>query len=173
MSIKLFITDIDGVWTDGGMYYDNLGNEWKKFNTSDSAGVILLKLLGIPVAVITGEDTEIVKRRSNKLKIDYLFMGVKSKISVALNLCEELKISMEEVAYIGDDLNDIHLLKKVGLSAAPLNAPEYIKDIVKWKLDVKGGDGAFRAFVERYLNEIGKLQDAVQLFLDTDINYKQ
>ena len=67
--IKLFITDIDGVWTDGGMYYDQTGNEWKKFNTSDSAGVLFLKMLNIPVAIITGEDTEIVKRRSEKLKI--------------------------------------------------------------------------------------------------------
>ena len=75
--IKLFITDIDGVWTDGGMYYDQTGNEWKKFNTSDSAGVLFLKMLNIPVAIITGEDTEIVKRRSEKLKIDFLFMGVK------------------------------------------------------------------------------------------------
>ncbi|MEO8567742.1 MAG: HAD-IIIA family hydrolase [Ginsengibacter sp.] len=172
-NIKLFITDIDGVWTDGGMYYDETGNEWKKFNTSDSAGVLLLRLLGIPVAIITGEDTEIVKRRAEKLKIDYLFMGVKSKLSVAEKLCNQLNISMKEAAYIGDDLNDIHLLKEVGLSAAPSNAPQYIKDIVKWKLDVKGGDGAFRAFVERYLNETGKLKDAIDLFLKTDIGFKQ
>jgi 3-deoxy-D-manno-octulosonate 8-phosphate phosphatase (KDO 8-P phosphatase) len=172
-NIKLFITDIDGVWTDGGMYYDETGNEWKKFNTSDSAGVLLLRLLGIPVAIITGEDTEIVKRRAEKLKIDYLFMGVKSKLSVAEKLCNQLNISMKEVAYIGDDLNDIHLLKEVGLSATPANAPQFVKDIVTWKLDVKGGDGAFRAFVERYLTETGKLKDGIDLFLKTDISFKQ
>ena len=100
-------------------------------------------------------------------------MGVKSKLSVAEKLCNQLNISMKEVAYIGDDLNDIHLLKEVGLSAAPSNAAQYIKDIVKWKLDVKGGDGAFRAFVERYLNERGKLNDAIDLFLKTVISFKQ
>ena len=165
MNIKLFITDIDGVWTDGGMYYDTTGNEWKKFNTADSAGVLFLHLLNIPVAIITGEDTEIVTRRSEKLKIDYLFMGVKNKIEVALELCEELKISIEEVAYIGDDINDILLLQKVGLSAAPANAPHYIKKMVNWELDVKGGDGAFRAFVEKYLETKGLLEDTVQKFL--------
>ena len=72
MDIKLVLTDIDGVWTDGGMYYDNTGNEWKKFNTSDSAGVIFCRNMGIPVGIISGEDTEIVRRRAEKLKIDLL-----------------------------------------------------------------------------------------------------
>lgn len=72
---KLVITDIDGVWTDGGMYYDQTGNEWKKFNTSDSAGVLFLRHLNIPLAIISGEHTEIVKRRAEKLKINFLFQG--------------------------------------------------------------------------------------------------
>src|SRR5690554_80950 len=89
---KLVITDIDGVWTDGGMYYDQTGNEWKKFNTSDSAGVLFLKLLNIPTAIITGEDTEIVRRRADKLNIQHVYMGVKDKVSVAKKLCIELNI---------------------------------------------------------------------------------
>ena len=92
MDIKLVITDIDGVWTDGGMYYDQNGNEWKKFNTSDSAGVIFLNLLNIPTCIITGEDTEIVKRRAKKLKINHLYLGVKDKLNVTLKLCEKLGI---------------------------------------------------------------------------------
>lgn len=75
---KLILTDIDGVWTDGGMYYDQTGNEWKRFNTSDSAGVLFAHKLGIIVGIITGEQTNIVKRRSEKLKIDYLFQGVQN-----------------------------------------------------------------------------------------------
>lgn len=150
--IKLFITDIDGVWTDGGMYYDNNGNEWKKFNTSDSAGVMFLKLLQIPVAIITGEQTPIVERRAKKLGIDELYMGVKHKVSVAEGICAKMGITLEQVAYIGDDINDIQLLKLVGLSAAPSNAPDYIQSVVHWRLPVAGGDGAFRAFVERYLH---------------------
>lgn len=155
---KLVITDIDGVWTDGGMYYDQTGNEWKKFNTSDSAGVLFLKLLNIPLAIITGENTEIVKLRADKLKIEHLYMGVKDKVSVAKGLCEELNINLSEVAYIGDDINDMALLKLVGLSAAPSNSPNYIKALVDIIIDTKGGDGAFRAFVEEILRATGELQ---------------
>ena len=113
MDIKLVLTDIDGVWTDGGMYYDNQDNEWKKFNTSDSAGILFLRKLGIPVGIITGEDTEIVRRRAEKLKVEYLYMGVKDKLKVARKLCDKLGLDItREVAYIGDDINDIPLLKK-------------------------------------------------------------
>lgn len=170
MEIKLFITDIDGVWTDGGMFYDQTGNEWKKFNTSDSAGVLFLRLLDIPTAIITGENTEIVKRRAEKLKIPYLFMGIKDKVKTAYQLCEELKIDISEVAYIGDDINDMLLLRKVGLSAAPANAPDYVKREVDWKIPVKGGDGAFRAFVERYLDQNKLLDEILEKVLSTTFN---
>lgn len=148
---KLVITDIDGVWTDGGMYYDNTGNEWKKFNTSDSAGVLFLKHLNIPFAIITGEDTEIVARRAEKLKVQYLFQGISNKLEVAQKLCTELSVSLEEVAYIGDDLGDLILLQAVGFAAAPANAPEYIKSAVQLVTKTKGGEGAFREFVETIL----------------------
>ena len=104
--IKLILTDIDGVWTDGGMFYDQTGNEWKKFNTSDSAGIFWAHNKGIPVGILTGEKTEIVRRRAEKLKVDYLFQGVVDKLSAAEELCNELGINLEQVAYIGDDLND-------------------------------------------------------------------
>ena len=165
MKIKLFITDIDGVWTDGGMYYDQSGNEWKKFNTGDSAGVLFLRLLNIPTAIITGEDTEIVRRRAQKLKIPHLFMGVKNKLKVAQELCADLGISLENVAYIGDDINDIILLRAVGLSACPANAPEYIQKEVDWQIPVKGGEGAYRGFVEMYLNQSGQLEEAIESYL--------
>jgi 3-deoxy-D-manno-octulosonate 8-phosphate phosphatase (KDO 8-P phosphatase) len=158
---KLVITDIDGVWTDGGMYYDQQGNEWKKFNTSDSAGVLFLHLLKIPVAIITGENTEIVQRRADKLKIDHLFQGVKDKLSVAANLADSLGIPLAEVAYIGDDLGDVALLKKTGISGAPANAPEYIKKHVQIVTKLKGGEGAFREFVEIILSKCGKLDQVV------------
>ncbi len=153
---KLILTDIDGVWTDGGMYYDQTGNEWKKFNTSDSAGVLFAKKLNIPVGIITGEDTEIVKKRAKKLKINFLFMGVSDKVKIAHQIIEKLNISFEEVAYIGDDINDFFLLKKVGFSASPQNAPDYIKNIVDFVTKKKGGEGAFREFVEHilYMNKI-------------------
>lgn len=148
---KLVITDIDGVWTDGGMYYDQTGNELKKFNTSDSAGVWLCKKLNIRIAIITGENTEIVKRRAEKLKIDYLFQGISDKLNIAKDLCEELNVSLDEVAYIGDDIGDISLLKGVGFSCAPNNASDYIKEIVHYVTRKNGGEGAFREFVEYFI----------------------
>ena len=170
---KLVITDIDGVWTDGGMYYDQKGNEWKKFNTADSAGVLFLNLLNIHVAIITGEDTEIVRRRAEKLKIKHLYMGIKDKVKTALILCEQLKITLDDVAYIGDDLNDIQLLKKVGLSAAPMNAPHYIKKMVNITLKTKGGDGAFREFVETILSSTGHMEDVLAKYLENNASLNQ
>ena len=152
MSIKLILTDIDGVWTDGGMYYDQTGNEWKKFHTYDSAGVLFAHKKNIPVGIITGENTVIVQRRADKLKVDYLFQGVKNKLEVVIQLCEDLNIKLENVAYIGDDINDIALLKSVGISATPSSAPEYIKKYANFVTIKKGGDGCFREFVERILN---------------------
>lgn len=148
---KLILTDIDGVWTDGGMYYDQTGNEWKKFHTYDSAGVLFAHQNEIPIGIITGEDTEIVARRAAKLKIDYLFQGVKNKLEVAENLCKELNISLDEVAYIGDDLGDIELLKNVGISATPNSAPEYVKKYSQMVMTKNGGEGVFREFVEKIL----------------------
>jgi 3-deoxy-D-manno-octulosonate 8-phosphate phosphatase (KDO 8-P phosphatase) len=117
---KLIITDIDGVWTDGSMYYDQTGNEWKRFHTYDSAGVLFAHVQNIPVAIITGEDTEIVARRAKKVKVDYLFQGIKDKVGVVENLIKELGINFEECAFIGDDINDVLLMRKVGWSAGYL-----------------------------------------------------
>ncbi len=145
---KLILTDIDGVWTDGGMFYDQTGNEWKKFNTSDSAGVIFANKLKIPVGIITGENTEIVARRANKLKIDIVFQGIQNKLKTAISIAEEMGLDLSEIAYIGDDIGDLELLKKVGVSGAPSNSPEYIQKYVDYVTTKRGGQGAFREFVE-------------------------
>ncbi len=166
MKIKLVLTDIDGVWTDGGMYYDQTGNELKKFNTSDSAGVVFLRLLEIPLGIITGENTQIVQRRAEKLKINRLFMGVLNKLEVAEKLCSELNISLQEVAYIGDDLNDARLLKAVGFSAIPANAPTYMEKYAQIRLHKSGGDGAFREFVEVLLEKENLLETAINKYID-------
>jgi 3-deoxy-D-manno-octulosonate 8-phosphate phosphatase (KDO 8-P phosphatase) len=162
---KLILTDIDGVWTDGGMYYDQTGNEFKKFNTSDSAGVLFCKLMDIPVGIITGEKTEIVKRRSEKLKMDFLYQGISDKVRVADEIRKSVGVNWEDIAYIGDDIGDIKLLKKVGFSAAPSNAPSYIKEIVNFVTGCKGGDGAFREFVEYIFKENNILDQALEKYL--------
>src|SRR5690606_29868095 len=138
---KIVFTDIDGVWTDGGMYYDQTGNEWKKFNTSDSAGVLFCKKLNIPVVIITGENTEIVARRAQKLKIEHVYQGVTDKVSVAKQVCRDMGVELIDTAFIGDDLGDMKLLQEVGFSAAPINASFYVKNLVKYVCEKKGGEG--------------------------------
>lgn len=163
---KLILTDIDGVWTDGGMYYDGTDIEMKKFHTYDSAGVLFAHQLGIPVGILTGENTEIVRRRANKLKIDYLYLGVKDKVAVAKELCEKLNIELKDVAYIGDDINDMKLLQLVGWAGVPASAPKYVKALATVKLKKNGGDGVFREFVESVLTS-DKIKEIVnEVFLD-------
>lgn len=155
---KLILTDIDGVWTDGGMYYDQSGNELKKFHTYDSAGVLFAHRLGIPVGIITGEDTKIVERRASKLKVDYLYQGCRDKVGAAREICGKLGIALDEVAYIGDDLGDMALLRLCGWKGVPAGAPEYVKVLADMKLDKKGGEGVFREFVEKIIGpELDKL----------------
>lgn len=166
MNIKLVITDIDGVWTDGGMYYDNNGNELKKFNTSDSAGVLFLRTLKIPVAIISGENTEIVARRAKKLNINHVFLGIKKKLEIATELCNKLNITMDQVAYIGDDINDLKLLKKAGVSACPNNAPDYVKKHVDYITNKNGGDGAFREFIEKILKDNNLLEETIERVIE-------
>ncbi|MEY8708610.1 HAD family hydrolase [Bacteroides faecichinchillae] len=150
---KLILTDIDGVWTDGGMYYDGTNVELKKFNTYDSAGVLFAHHLGIPVGILTGENTQIVQRRADKLKVNYCYLGCKDKVAITTKLCEELGITMKDVAYIGDDLNDLKLLRNVGWAGVPSSAPKYIQDAASIPIRKKGGEGAFREFVETILGD--------------------
>lgn len=165
---KLILTDIDGVWTDGGMYYDGADIELKKFNTYDSAGVLFAHKMGIPVGILTGENTQIVQRRADKLEVEYCFLGVKDKVSTVLHLCKDLSITLEEVAYIGDDLNDIQLLKRAGVSAVPSSAPEYVQRLVQYVTKRKGGEGAFREFVEWILGE-----ERINQYINSIVGFNQ
>ncbi|MGZ4036624.1 MAG: KdsC family phosphatase [Bacteroidia bacterium] len=159
------LTDIDGVWTDGGMYYDQTGNEWKKFNTADSAGVLLCKKLGIKVGIITRERTEIVKRRSDKLQLDYFIDGCTDKVAAATGIIKELGIDFSDTAFIGDDLGDVKLLQKAGISGTPANGIPYIKAFAHIITKTKGGDGAFREFVETIVQKKYSYKKMIELLL--------
>lgn len=148
MKPKLILTDIDGVWTDGGMYYDQTGNEWKRFSTYDGAGVSIAHANGALVGIITGEETDIVTMRANKLNVDFIYQGVKDKLKIADRCCKELGISFKDIAYIGDDYADIPLLEVVEYSGAPANAMSEVKNKVNYVTTVCGGNGAFREFVD-------------------------
>ena len=162
---KLVITDIDGVWTDGGMYYTAEGDVMKRFSVKDGWGVIFLRELNIPVAIMTGENTRIVQKRAEKLKIQYCFLGVKDKVAQAEALCRELGITLADVAFIGDDLNDLPLLRRVGFSASPTNTPDYVKRHVQYVTSAHGGYGAFREFVEKLLADHGILERVIEKFI--------
>lgn len=152
--IKLFISDIDGTLTDGGMYYSENGDELKKFNTRDGMGFALLRKAGIKTAIITSEDRSLNQRRANKLNIDFMYQGKcdGGKLSVAKLICSELGITLDEVAYIGDDINCLDLLSSVGLAACPADAHESIKSLPNIKIMTnKGGEGCVREFIEHYL----------------------
>lgn len=149
--IKLFLTDVDGVLTDAGMYYDETGNEFKKFNTLDGVAFELMRNSGIKTGIITSENTKIVTRRANKIKADYLYQGHRNggKLEAALDICKKEGISLKDVAYIGDDINCKKLLEEVGWPICPANARPEIKSIPGITiLDTKGGDGAVRAFTD-------------------------
>lgn len=147
--IKLFLTDVDGVLTDAGMYYSEKGDELKKFSTYDGMGLKMLQEKGIKVGIITSEDRELNRARARKLGLDYDFHAQTNKLKTVENLCEELEISLQNVAYIGDDVNDFDLLSKVGLAACPSNARKEIKSISGIIcLKTAGGSGAVREFAE-------------------------
>lgn len=152
--IKLFLSDVDGTLTDGGMYYSENGDELKKFNTRDGMGFQLLREAGIKTGIVTSENTKIVANRVAKLKVDYLIQGEKGegKLKAVEKLCSEIGISLKEVAYIGDDINCIELLSHVGRSACPLDACDKVRHIPNVSvIDKKGGEGCVRTFIEELL----------------------
>ncbi|WP_400076768.1 cytidylyltransferase domain-containing protein [Winogradskyella sp. R77965] len=150
VKIKLFVSDVDGVLTDAGMYYTESGDELKKFNTHDGMAFQILRENGVKTGIVTSEDTNIVSKRASKLKVDYLYQGKKhnGKLSVVKEICEKEGISLDEVAYIGDDVNCFELLSSVGYAACPANAVEKIKSIPHIiKLGKNGGQGVVREFI--------------------------
>ena len=154
--IKLFISDVDGTLTDAGMYYGENGEELKKFNTHDGKGFELLRKAGIKTGIITSENTKIVENRAKKMKVDYVYQGLehKGKLEIAKEICKKENISLDEVAYIGDDINCKELLENVGLAACPNNSLDDIKKIPHIiKLSKSGGYGAVREFVEIILKD--------------------
>ena len=152
-NIKLVGTDIDGVWTDARMYYSADGDIMKSFSTYDGMGVQLLREAGIPLIIMTGEDTEIVAKRAQKLGIDRIFQGENEKLKRLKEVCTEFGITLDEVAYIGDDLNDVDVLQAVGISAMPPNSPILDQFTPDYLTTRSGGDGAFRDFVDFILSQ--------------------
>ncbi len=154
--IKMFLTDCDGCLTDSGMYYSENGDELKKFNTRDGMGFQMLQKQGIITGIVTGESRELNQRRANKLHLDVLEGGCANKLAVIENLCQQRNISMKNVCYIGDDLNDIEAIKAVGFGCCPADAVEDVKDVAVYVSQRQGGHGVIREIAELIIKTVVK-----------------
>ena len=159
--IRLFATDVDGVLTDAGMYYSESGEEMKKFNTRDGMGIKLLQRAGIITAIVTQERTKLVAWRSEKLTIPEVHQGVMDKLSLVRDMAQRHGLSMEQVAYIGDDVNDVPTLEAVGFAATPADGMPQAVTVVHYICAKKGGEGAVREIIEMILEAQGKAVNAI------------
>lgn len=154
--IRLFLCDVDGTLTDGGMYYTENGDELKKFNTRDGMALQILHDHGIRTGIITSEERDLVERRAKKLRVDYLVLGQRNggKRAVAEEICREMGITMQQVAYIGDDLNCYDILTAVGYAACPSDACKKVLNIPGIHvMSRKGGDAVVRELAEQMFPE--------------------
>ena len=161
--IKLFAMDVDGVLTNGGMYYSEQGEVLKKFNTRDGMGIELLRKSGIVPAIITQEDSKIVLKRAEKLAVEEVHIGIKNKLRVIKELAQKYNLSLSEVAYIGDDIGDLEVLREVGLSFAPSDAIPEVKQAVHQVLSLKGGEGVVREAVDFILRDKNSKQNSLTI----------
>lgn len=149
--IKMLATDVDGVLTDSGMYYSENGDEMKKFSTRDGMGLVLLRKAGYKLAIITSEDTKIVERRAAKLKIADLFQGARDKVAAMEVLMKRHSLAWDEVAYIGDDVNDLEVMKRVGFAVTPADGTDENKKIAHYITKNNGGGGCVREICDLFL----------------------
>lgn len=156
--IRLVLTDCDGVLTDNGVYYSEQGEIMKRFSIRDGMGVErLIRLVGVETGIITGETSESVKKRAEKLKLRHLFLGIKNKELELENILLNIELNKSEIAYIGDDVNDIGIIQLCGLTACPNNAMFQVVDIVDYHCKNDGGYGAFREFAELIIYSKNKI----------------
>jgi len=149
--VRMVAMDVDGVLTDAGMYYSESGDELKKFNTRDGMGIKLLQAAGLVTAFITREKTTIVEHRGQKLAVPEVHQGIDDKLALLTALAKKYGLSLDQVAYIGDDVNDLEALRAVGFAAAPADAMTYVLKAVHYVCKKKGGEGAVRELADLIL----------------------
>lgn len=152
--IKMLLTDCDGCLTDGGMYYSEKGDELKKFNTRDGMGFEILRERGILTGIITSENVELNRRRAEKLKLDILELGCKNKLETIKRICEEKGILLENVCYIGDDINDLDAIKEVGFGCCPADAAREVRMVSDYITIARGGEGVIREIVNLVCDDL-------------------
>jgi 3-deoxy-D-manno-octulosonate 8-phosphate phosphatase (KDO 8-P phosphatase) len=164
VSIELIVLDVDGTMTDSHITYSENGDEIKSFNVKDGLAIASWRRLGKQVAIITGRSSRIVARRAKELRIEHFYQGVENKREVLEELLEKLDLSMENVAAIGDDLNDLQMLKAAEISFVPRDASAYVDKIATVILSKKGGDGAVREMIEYLIIEEGLEKKYLELW---------
>ncbi len=147
-NIKLLLTDIDGVWTDGGLYYTVEGQNMLKFNVKDGMGVNLLRHKGIETGIITGNASEVVATRAKKLKLEVVNIGIQDKMTVYNKILADKRLTDANIAYIGDDINDLEVMARAAITGAPKDSMPKVLEAVDYICERNGGDGAFREFAE-------------------------
>ena len=161
-SEKLLIIDVDGTLTDGGIYYDENGNELKKFCTTDAAGFFAAHQVGYKIMILTGRECFATQRRMSELHVDYFQQNIRNKEEYLVEFVEKNGISKENIIYIGDDLNDYAAMQHVGYIGCPENSCREIKDIANYVSHRRGGEGAVRDIIEHFLRQYGSWEHAVK-----------
>lgn len=164
MNIELIVLDVDGTMTDSHIIYSENGDEIKSFNVKDGLAIASWIKLGKQVAIITGRSSKIVARRAKELHIEHFYQGIHNKKEVLETLLEKLDLKMENVAAIGDDLNDLSMLKAVNISFVPRDASAYVDKIATVILSKKGGDGAVREMIEYLIKKQGLEEKFLELW---------
>ena len=162
--IKLLLLDVDGVLTDGRLYYGNSGEELKAFDIQDGLGIKLLQRGGIKVGIITGRTSNLLKRRAQELDIQPLVQGREDKLTALNELLEDMDIDLEEIAFVGDDLPDLAVIRRVGLGITPANGNHILASQALWQTKKSGGNGAVREVAELILNVQGKLESLLATY---------
>jgi len=159
--VRLLIIDVDGVLTDGGLFFDNRGEEYKRFNSLDGQGIRMALGGGIEIAVITGRQSNIVDHRMGDLGVSRVYQGSRDKLPVFEQLLRDTALAAEQAAYVGDDLPDLPIMRRVGFSIAVQNAHDFVKQHCDWVTSARGGEGAVREVTDFILQAQGLL-DAQQ-----------
>ncbi len=162
--IKLLLLDVDGVLTDGRLYYGNSGEEMKAFNIQDGLGIKLLQQGDIRVGIITGRVSALLQRRADELAINPVVQGREDKLTALNELLETMEIGMDEIAFMGDDLPDLAVIRCVGLGITPANGSSTLAQQAHWQTARRGGDGAVREVAEMILGAQGKLDAIVAAY---------
>ena len=164
MAIRCLALDVDGVLTKGEIIYTSSGEEVKAFHAKDGLGLALAKRMGLQTAIITGRTSLMVERRAKELKISHIQMGSHNKSAALQELLQTLQLEAHEVAYMGDDLNDLGIMSKVGLAMTPQDGVSEVQAVAHYICQAKGGEGAVREAVEYILKQEGLWEDAVRTY---------